>query len=74
MIYEHVRTTGACEAVQSLSDLFNIRLHSDDVQDFDTRWDQALLAASEIPSEMEGFFSSQICRILSSFRLDWLYV
>ena len=23
--------------------------HGDDVQDFDSRWDQALLAASEIP-------------------------
>ena len=50
MIFEHCRATGACEAVQDLSDLFNIRLQNDDVQDFDTRWDQALLAASEIPT------------------------
>ena len=42
MIFEHFRATGACEAVQGLSDLFNIRLQNDDVQDFDTRWDQAL--------------------------------
>ena len=41
MVYEHFRATGACEAVQGLSDLFNIRLQNDDVQDFDTRWDQA---------------------------------
>ena len=52
MIYEHFRASGAYEAVQGLSDLFNIRLQNDDVQDFDTRWDQALLAASEIPTEM----------------------
>ena len=32
---------GADEAVQGLSDLFNIRLHNDDVQDFDTRWDSS---------------------------------
>ena len=37
MIYEHFRATGA----QGLSDLFKIRLQNDDVQDFDTRWDQA---------------------------------
>ena len=42
MISEHFRATRACEAVQGLSDLFNIRLQNDDVQDFDTRWDQAL--------------------------------
>ena len=49
MIYEHFRTTGAYEAVQGLSDLFSIRL---DVQDFDTRWDEALLVVNEIPREM----------------------
>ena len=40
------------EAVQGLPDLCKIRLHNDDVQDFATRWDQALLSASEIPTEM----------------------
>ena len=35
MIYEHFRATGAYEAVQRLSYLFIIRLHNDDVQDFD---------------------------------------
>ena len=29
MIFEHFQTTGACEAVQGLSDLFNIRLHTE---------------------------------------------
>ena len=32
--------------------LFNVRLLNDDVQDFDTRWDQALLSASKVPTEM----------------------
>ena len=35
MIFEHFRATGACEGVQGLSDLFNIRLQNGDVQDFD---------------------------------------
>ena len=29
------------------SDLFTVSLQNDDVQDFDVRWDQALLSASE---------------------------
>ena len=40
------------EAALGLSHLFNVRLHNDVVRDFDTRWDQGLLAASEIPTEM----------------------
>ena len=48
MIHEYFRATGGYEAVQGISDLFSIRLPDDDVQDFDTRWDQALLAANEI--------------------------
>ena len=40
---------GAFEAVQGLSDLFHIRLQNDDVEDFDARWDQVLLSASETP-------------------------
>ena len=52
MIHEHFRATGVYEAVQGLSDLFNIHMQNDDVQDFDVRWDQALLSASEIPTEM----------------------
>ena len=49
MMYEHFRATGAYETVQGLSDLFSVRLQSDDVQDFDVRWDQALLSASDMP-------------------------
>ena len=47
MTYEYSRATRAYKAVQGLSDLFNIRFQNDDVQDFDTRWDLAPLAASE---------------------------
>ena len=62
MIYEYSRATGACEAVHCLLELLNIRLQNDDVEDFDTRWYQALLAASEIPTEMvlEGLFKSKL--------------
>ena len=51
MIYEYFRAAGAYEAVQGLSDLFNIRLQNDNVQDVDVRCDQALLSASETSTE-----------------------
>ena len=62
MVYEHFRATRAYEAVQELSDLFSLRLQNDDVQDFDTRWEQAPLAASEIQTEMvlEGLYKSKL--------------
>ena len=39
-----------------------VRLQNDDVQDFDTRWDQALQAAGEIVTEMvlEGQYRSKL--------------
>ena len=61
MIYEHFRATGAYEAVQGLSDLFNVRLQNVDVHDFDVRWDHALLSANETRTEMilEGLYKSK---------------
>ena len=40
----------------------NIRLQSCDVQDFVVRWDEALLSASETPSEMvlQGLYKSTL--------------
>ena len=51
MIYKHFRATGAHDAAQGLSDLFNVSLQGDDSQDFVLRWDRALLSASEAPKE-----------------------
>ena len=62
MIYEYFRATEAHEAVQGLSDLFILSLQNDDVQDFDVRWDHALLSVSEMPSDMilEGLYKSKL--------------
>ena len=38
MIFDHFRATGAYDAAQDLSDLFNVFLQGDDIQDFGTRW------------------------------------
>ena len=39
-----------------------MRLRNDDVQDFETRWDQALFSAIEIPTELilDGFYKSKL--------------
>ena len=71
MIYEYFRTTGAYEAVQGLVNLFTMSLQNDDGQDFDVKWDHAVVSVSEMPSNaiLEGFFSSQNYRILINFGL-----
>ena len=51
MIYAYFRATGAYDAAQGLAELVRMTLQSDDVQDFDVRWDQALLSVSEMPSD-----------------------
>ena len=58
IIHEHFRTTGVDEAVQGLSDLFNIRLQNDDVQYFDTKWDHA---GGLYKSKNAGFCSASDC-------------
>ena len=70
MIYEHFRATRAYEAVQGLSDLFKKRLQNDSIQVFDAQWDQALLSASETPTDMvlEGLYKS---KLLFRYRLYW---
>ena len=47
LIYDYFRTTGSYDEIQGLSGLFNVRLENDDIQDFDLRWEQALLSASD---------------------------
>ena len=51
MINDHFEETEAYDAAQGLSDLFNICLQNDDVQDFGTRWDQILSGTTEMPPE-----------------------
>ena len=59
MSCEHFRATGAYDAVQGLSTLF---AKSSQNQDFDVRWDHALLSVSEMPSDMilEGLCKSKL--------------
>ena len=62
MICGYFQSTGAKDTAESLSDLFSICLQDDDVQDFDTRWDQILLRTSEMPPEnvFEGLYRNRL--------------
>ena len=51
MIYDYFRVTGAHDTLLEYADLFSVNLHDDNVQDFDTRWDEVLLSMSKIDSD-----------------------
>ena len=62
LIYEYFRPTGSYDEIQGLSWLFSIKLENDDIQDFDLRWEQALLLTSDPPSDkvLEGLYVSKL--------------
>ena len=49
MIYDYFRVTGAHDTVLDYADLFSVTLHDDNIQEFDTRWDEVLLSMIKIP-------------------------
>ena len=51
MVYEYFWATGANEAVLDYFGLFSITSNDDDIQDFDTRWDQVLSTTSGVPND-----------------------
>ena len=50
MIYNYFWVTGAHDTVLDYADLLTITLCNDDVQEFDTRWDEILLSMTKIPT------------------------
>ena len=51
MIYDHFRVTGAHDTVPDHADLFSVTLHDDNLQEFDTRWDEVLFSMTKIPPD-----------------------
>ena len=43
MIYDYFRVTGAHDTVLDCADFFSITLGNDNVQEFDTRWDEIVI-------------------------------
>ena len=58
MIYDNFRVTDAHDTVLDYAGLFSVTLHDDNIQEFDTRWDEVRLSMSKIPSDdiLEGLY------------------
>ena len=64
MIYDYFRVAGAHDdTVLDYADLFSNTLRDDNVQNFDTRWDEVLPSMSKIPSDdiLESVYNLRIC-------------
>ena len=62
MIYDYFRVTGAHDAVLDYADLFPVTPHDDNIQEFDTRWDDVLLSLTRIPPDdvLESLYKLRI--------------
>ena len=62
LIYEYFRVIGANDSVENCADLFTIVLRNDDIQEFDSKWDEILLSTTQIPSDdiLEGLYNLRI--------------
>ena len=62
MIYNFFRVTGAHDTVIEYGIFFSVTLHDDNIQEFDTRWDEVLLSMSKIPSHdvLESLYKLRI--------------
>ena len=62
MVCDHFRVTGAHDTVLDCSDLFSVTLYDDNIQEFNTRWDEVLLFVSKIQSDdfLESLYKLRI--------------
>ena len=62
LIYEYFPVIGANDSVENYADLFTIVLRNDDLQEFDSKWDEILLSMAHVPSDdiLEGFYKLRI--------------
>ena len=77
---EGFRLTGSYDEIQGLSGLFSSEMENDDIQNFEKRWEQALLLTSDPPSDkvLEGLYvsklqdSSQVQTIMAPYNQEIL--
>ena len=48
---DYFRVTGANDSVENYADLCTVALRNDNIQEFDTKWDEILLSMTQIPSD-----------------------
>ena len=51
LIYEYFRVTGANDSVENYADVFTIGLRNDDIQEFNSKWDEILFSLTKISSD-----------------------
>ena len=58
LIYEYFWVTRANDSVEKYADLLAVVLRNDDIQEFDSKWDENLLSMTQIPSDdiLEGLY------------------
>ena len=58
LIYDNFRVTEIHASVENYADLFTIVLRSDDIQEFDSKWDEIFLSMTKIPPDdiLEGLY------------------
>ena len=62
LIYEYFRVTGANDFCDNFADLFTDVLRNDDIQEFDSKWDEIISSKTQIPSDdiLEGLYKLTI--------------
>ena len=62
LVYEYFRATGANDSVENYADLITLGLGNDDIQEFDSKWDEILLSMTQIPSDdiLESLYKLRI--------------
>ena len=62
LICDYFRVTGSHDSVENYADLFTTGLRSDDIQEFDSKWDGILLSMTKIPHDdiLEGLYKLRI--------------
>ena len=51
MIYDNFKISGKGEALLGFNDLLRVQLNNDNMEGFDTRWDEVLLSMTDVPDE-----------------------
>ena len=62
LICEYFRVTGANDSVENYADLFTVVLRNDDIQEFESKWDEISLSMTRIPSDdiLESLYKLRI--------------
>ena len=75
LIYEYFRVTGANDSVENYADLFTVVLRNDDIQEFDSKWDEILLSMTQIPSDdiLESLYKLRV-RESEKLKTVWRFI